>query len=83
MLKSLKKDINCDRHLFTGKIIFCSDISDEMAVKVENGLYVPLTADEVKARAITDYSEEDLRHYLESVPQFYKYKLTSFTDLGK
>ena len=79
----MKNDTNCDRHLFTGKIIFCSDISDEMAVKVENGLYVPLTADEVKARAITDYSEEHLRHYLEGVPRFYKFKSTVFTDLGK
>ena len=79
----MKNSTNCDRHLFTGKIIFCSDISDEMAVKVENGLYVPLTDGEVKARAIKDYSEEDLRRYLEGVPRFYEFKSTVFTDLGK
>ena len=54
-----------------------------MDAKVEDALYVPLTADQVKARAITDYSEEHLRHYLEGVPRFYKFKSTVFTDLGK
>ena len=54
-----------------------------MDAKVEDALYTHLTADEVKARAITDYSEEDLRRYLEGVPRFYEFKSTVFTDLGK
>ncbi|KNZ58337.1 hypothetical protein VP01_1949g1 [Puccinia sorghi] len=63
------------------KIICVSDQSGRTGVKVEQALY--LTADEVKAKVIETYSELDLRHFLEEIPQFYKYKSTVFPDLDQ
>ena len=67
---------------FTGKIICVSDQSGRMGDKVEETLYL-LTTDQVKARVIESGPEFDWKTFLEKIPQFYKYKLPVFTDLGK
>ena len=67
--------------LFLGKIICVSDQSGRMGAKVEDNLY--LKANEVKAHVIKNYSESDVKEFLEGIPQFYKQKSTVFNDFGK
>ena len=42
-----------------------------------------LTADELKTKAIETYSESDVRHVVEEIPQLYNFKSTVFTNVGK
>ena len=52
-----------------------------MGANIEGISY--LTTQEAKAKAIETYSESDVRRFMENIPQFYNYKSTIFTDLGK
>ena len=71
----MNNETDCDLHSFAGRIICVSDQSETMGAK--------LTTDEVKARVIKSNSELDLIHFLEEIPQFYKFKSSIFTNLGK
>ena len=68
-------------HSFAGKIICVSDESGRMEANIEHTSY--LRTDEVKAKAIETYSESDVRHIVEEIPQLYNFKSTVFTDWGK
>ena len=74
-------ETDCDLNSFAEKIICASDQSGTTGAKLKDALY--LTTNEVKARVIKTYTESDLRHFLEEIPRFYKYKSTIFIDLGK
>ena len=58
-----------------------SEPSRRTGINVEDILC--LTADEVKAKAIETYSESDVRHVVEEIPQLYNFKSTVFTNVGK
>ena len=79
--ENVNNEIDCNLHSFAGNILCVSDQFETMGPKVEDFLF--LTTSQVKDRVINDYSELDLRRFLEEIPQFYKYKSTIFTDLGK
>ena len=66
---------------FAGKIIGVSEPSRRTGINVEDILC--LTADELKTKAIETYSESDVRHVVEEIPQFYNFKSTVFTNVGK
>ena len=66
---------------FAGKIICVSDRFGRIGAKMKGALH--LTTDQVKAKAVEIYSESDVRHVLEKIPQLYKFKSTVFTNLGK
>ena len=67
----MHNETDCDLHSFSGKIICVSD----------HNMF--LTTGKVKDLVLKTYSESDVRHALEEIPQFYNYKSTVFTELGK
>jgi len=77
----VNKETDGNLHSFAGRIICVSDESGRMGANIEGTSY--LTTQEVKAKAIETYSESDVRHILEKIPQFYNFKSTVFTNLGK
>ena len=77
----MDNETDCNLHSFAGKILCVSDQLETMGPKVEDFLF--LTTSQVQDRVINEYSELDLRRFLEEAPQFYKYKSTIFTDLSK
>ena len=68
-------------HSFSGRIICVSDESGRAGANIEGTSY--LTTQEVKAKAIETYSESDVRHVVEEIPQLYNFKSTVFTNVGK
>jgi len=77
----VNNETDCDLHSFAAKIICVSDESGRTGANIEGTSY--LMADQVKAQVIETYSESDVRHFMEEIPWFYKFKSTIFTNLGK
>ena len=72
---------DCDLHSFADTILCFSDQSGRTGAEVEGTLY--LSTEQVKAKVIETYSESNVRHFMEEIPQLYRFKSTIFTDLGK
>ena len=77
----MNNETDCNLHSCAGKIICVSDQTGKTGAKVKDSLY--LTTDKVKATVIKTNPELDWRHFLEEIPQFYKFKSTIFSNLGK
>jgi hypothetical protein len=68
-------------HHFPGSIICWSDSLSDSSIEA-NGQYFPLEFDDVKSKA-KQISEETLKQYLATIPQFYQHPSTVFTGLGE
>ena len=77
----MDNETDCDLNSFSGKIICVSDRLGRIGAKIKGALH--LTTDQVKDQVLKTYSETEVRHALEEIPQFYNYKSTVFTNLGK
>ncbi|PLW15575.1 hypothetical protein PCANC_15835 [Puccinia coronata f. sp. avenae] len=69
----------CTIPLADGSIICWSDSLSDSSIKA-NGQYFPLEFDDVKSKA-KQISEETLKQYLATIPQFYQHPSTVFTGL--
>jgi hypothetical protein len=65
---------------FPGNTISCSVISS--ASNIDKKEYTRLGVDDVKAR-VKQISEEELKSYLATIPEFYQHRSTIFKDLGE
>ncbi|PLW15565.1 hypothetical protein PCANC_10695 [Puccinia coronata f. sp. avenae] len=71
---------HCPIPLADGNTISCSVISS--ASNIDKKEYTRLGVDDVKAR-VKQISEEELKSYLATIPEFYQHRSTIFKDLGE